>query len=62
MEVKHFFSGAALYVKIPGFGVTKRRLTLNITTTLTEGTYHKRFAQVVEIINSGKPFPHTRPY
>jgi hypothetical protein len=41
--------------------VTKRRLTMNIATTLTESTYHRRFAQIVEIVNSGKPIPETRP-
>ena len=30
--------------------VTKRRVTMNIATTLTEGTYHRRFAQAVEIV------------
>ncbi|MCM0755714.1 hypothetical protein M7784_10710 [Desulfovibrio aminophilus] len=41
--------------------VTKRRVTLNIATTLTEGTYHKRFAQAVAIIKSGQPLPLVPP-
>ncbi len=41
--------------------VTKRRVTLNIATTLTEGTYHKRFAQAVEIIKDGQPLPLNPP-
>jgi hypothetical protein len=41
--------------------VTKRRVTINIATTLTESTYHKRFAQAVEIVNKGQPLPHTKP-
>ncbi len=41
--------------------VTKRRISVNIATTLTEGTYHKRFAQAVEIVKSGKPLPQTVP-
>ncbi|MBW2247062.1 MAG: hypothetical protein JRF62_07640 [Deltaproteobacteria bacterium] len=41
--------------------VTKRRITINIATTLTEGTYHRRFAQAVEIIKKGQPLPRKRP-
>ena len=41
--------------------VTKRRLSTNIATTLTEATFHKRFAQAVEIIKAGKPLPLTPP-
>jgi hypothetical protein len=41
--------------------VTKRRLTLNVATTLTEGTFQKRFAQEVAIIQSGQPLPQTCP-
>jgi hypothetical protein len=41
--------------------VTKRRVTVNIATTLTEGTYHKRFAQAVEIIKDGQPLPLNPP-
>lgn len=42
--------------------ITKRRITINIATTLTEGTYHRRFAEVVEIVNSDRPLPDSRPY
>lgn len=41
--------------------VTKRRVTMNIATTLTEGTYHKRFAQGVEIVKKGQPLPRIAP-
>lgn len=41
--------------------VTKRRISVNIATTLTEGTFHKRFAQAVEIVRSGRPLPATAP-
>lgn len=41
--------------------VTKRRLTLNVATTLTEGTFQKRFAQAVGLINSGQPLPQIAP-
>ena len=41
--------------------VTKRRLSMNIATTLTETTFHNRFAQGVEIIKSGKPLTSTPP-
>lgn len=41
--------------------VTKRRVTMNIATTLTEGTYHKRFAQAVEIVKKGQPLPRIAP-
>ncbi|MDY0306555.1 MAG: hypothetical protein RBR18_08975 [Desulfovibrionaceae bacterium] len=41
--------------------VTKRRVTINIATTLTEGTYQKRFAQAVAIIKSGQPLPLVPP-
>ncbi|MBW2641690.1 MAG: hypothetical protein JRE10_16460 [Deltaproteobacteria bacterium] len=41
--------------------VTKRRITINIATTLTEGTYHRRFAQAVEIVKKGQPLPRYRP-
>ena len=33
--------------------VTKRRVKTNLFTTLTEGTFHRRFAQGIRIINSG---------
>lgn len=41
--------------------VTKRRITINVATTLTEGTYHKRFSQAVDILKSGKTLPRIAP-
>lgn len=41
--------------------VTKRRVTMNIATTLTESTYHRRFAQAVEIVRKGQPLPRNIP-
>jgi len=41
--------------------VTKRRVTVNIATTLTEGTFHKRFAQAVEILKQGQSLPPLAP-
>jgi hypothetical protein len=41
--------------------VTKRRVTVNIATTLTESTYHRRFAQAVEIVKKGQPLPQIAP-
>ena len=41
--------------------VTKRRISTNIATTLTEGTFHKRFAQAVEIVKSGQSLPPNVP-
>jgi len=41
--------------------VTKRRITTNIATTLTETTFHRRFAQAVQIVKAGKPLPATPP-
>jgi hypothetical protein len=41
--------------------VTKRRIATNLATTLTEATFHKRFAQAVDIIKAGKPLPMTPP-
>ena len=41
--------------------VTKRRVTINIATTLTEDTYHRRFAQAVEIVKKGQPLPRNAP-
>jgi hypothetical protein len=34
---------------------------MNIATTLTEGTFHRRFAEAVELIRSGKPLPASAP-
>ena len=41
--------------------VTKRRVQTNIFTTLTETTFHNRFAQAIEIIKAGKPLPVQPP-
>ena len=41
--------------------VTKRRIATNVATTLTEMTFHKRFAQAVAIVKAGKPLPATPP-
>jgi hypothetical protein len=41
--------------------VTKRRIAVNVATTLTESTFHKRFAQAVDIVKAGKPLPSVPP-
>lgn len=41
--------------------VTKRRVQTNIFTTLMESTFHRRFAQGVQIIKAGKPIPVLPP-
>jgi hypothetical protein len=41
--------------------VTKRRIATNIATTLTETTFHKRFAQAVEIVKKGNRLPSNPP-
>lgn len=41
--------------------LTKRRITINIATTLMESTFHRRFAQGVQIVKSGKPLPPLLP-
>jgi len=41
--------------------VTKRRVATNFITTLTEGTFHRRFGQAVEIVKDGKPLPTAAP-
>ena len=41
--------------------LTKRRITVNIATTLMESTFHRRFAQGVQIVISGKPLPPLLP-
>jgi hypothetical protein len=41
--------------------VTKRRLSMNLVTTLTESTFHNRFAQAVAILKSGATLPATPP-
>ena len=41
--------------------LTKRRITINVATTLMESTFHGRFAQGVQIVKSGKPLPALLP-
>ena len=41
--------------------VTKRKVATNNATTLTEITFHKRFAQAVEIIKKGEKLTSTPP-
>jgi len=41
--------------------VTKRRMATNIATTLTETTFHRRFAQAVGLVKAGQPLPLTPP-
>jgi hypothetical protein len=41
--------------------VTKRRISTNLATTLTENTFHKRFAQAVEIVKKGDRLPYNPP-
>jgi len=41
--------------------LTKRRITINVATTLMESTFHRRFAQGVGIVKSGKPLPSLLP-
>jgi hypothetical protein len=41
--------------------VTKRRMLLEPTTTLTESTYHARFSQAVEMVKAGKILPLSPP-
>ena len=41
--------------------VTKRRIQTNLFTTLTETTFHNRFAQAVAILKAGKPLPAEPP-
>jgi hypothetical protein len=41
--------------------VTKRRISVNIATTLTESTFHRRFAQGVEIVKKGEPLSRVPP-
>jgi len=40
---------------------SKRRLPINPFTDLTERDFHNYFAQGVEMMNSGKPLPSSRP-
>ena len=41
--------------------ITKRRISINVATTLTESTFQKRFAQAVDIVKKGQPLPNTPP-
>lgn len=41
--------------------ITKRRIAVNLATTLTESTFHKRFQEALEIVQSGRPLPSERP-
>ena len=41
--------------------VTKRRVQTGLFTTLTETTFHKRFAQAVDWVKQGKPLPAVAP-
>jgi hypothetical protein len=41
--------------------VTKRRIATNLATTLTETTFHDRFAQAVEIVRKGNRLPSKPP-
>ncbi len=41
--------------------VTKRRMAINLATTLTETTFQKRFAQAVALVKAGQPLPLTPP-
>ncbi len=41
--------------------VTKRRVSINIATTLRETTFHERFAQAVDIIKAGESLPLEPP-
>ncbi len=40
--------------------ITKRRFAVDFT-VLTETTFHRRFAQAVEIVKAGKPLPSSPP-
>lgn len=41
--------------------VTKRRIVTNLVTTLTETTFHRRFAEAMKIIKAGQPLPLVAP-
>ena len=41
--------------------VTKRKMQSNDAIGLTESLFHRRFAQGVDIVRSGKPLPGVRP-
>ena len=41
--------------------VTKRRMAVNVATTLTETTFHETFAKALEILKSGEKLPLSKP-
>jgi len=41
--------------------VTKRRIATSLATTLTEETFHKRFAEAVDIVKAGETLPAVPP-
>ena len=41
--------------------VTKRRVSINLATTLRETKFHERFAQAVDIVKAGKSLPVEPP-
>lgn len=41
--------------------ITKRRVQTDIFTTLTEDTFHRRFAEAVAITEKGNPLPRVAP-
>ncbi len=59
-------SVVAVWVEPEGKGVkvtcvTKRKMSTNIATGLTETTFHKRFKQGVDIVKAGKQLPSNAP-
>ena len=41
--------------------VTKRRISINVFTTMREKTFHKMFTQAVDIVHSGAQLPSEAP-
>lgn len=41
--------------------VSKRKVQTNLATGLTESTFHRRYAQAVEIVRAGQPLPPVAP-
>lgn len=41
--------------------LTKRRITINVATTLMESTFHRRFSQAVKIVKAGNRLPTILP-
>ena len=59
-------SVVAVWVEPEGEGVkvtcvTKRKVSTNIATGLTETTFHRRFKQGVNMVKAGKQLPSTAP-